>query len=175
MRTMPTAALVAILASPGPAQTPTAPAVKQGAYVRVALAHAIASDPGVRKAVIAKNAEGEPLSLIQRRDREWSSAPARRSAFTTGPCPDRLREMIKDDALIVEVILMDERGANVCLSRETSDYWQGDEAKWKKTFVDGSTPSSTSRPSTRVPPPMPSSSASRWRRAPGASGPSRSL
>jgi hypothetical protein len=25
----------------------------------------------------------------------------------------------------------------VCVSRETSDYWQGDEDKWKKTFVEG--------------------------------------
>ena len=35
---------------------------------------------------------------------------------------------------------MDERGASVCLSRETSDYWQGDEAKWRKTFVEGRDP-----------------------------------
>jgi hypothetical protein len=41
---------------------------------------------------------------------------------------------------VVEVILMDERGANVCLTRETSDYWQGDEAKWEKTFVEGQDP-----------------------------------
>jgi hypothetical protein len=32
---------------------------------------------------------------------------------------------------------MDQHGANVCVSRETSDYWQGDEDKWKKPFVEG--------------------------------------
>jgi hypothetical protein len=35
---------------------------------------------------------------------------------------------------------MDEHGANVCLSRETSDYRQGDEPKWQRTFVDGRDP-----------------------------------
>lgn len=29
---------------------------------------------------------------------------------------------------------MDAQGANVCVSRETSDYWQGDEAKFQKSF-----------------------------------------
>jgi len=38
---------------------------------------------------------------------------------------------------VVEAILMDEKGANVCVSRETSDYWQGDEDKWQKPFVEG--------------------------------------
>jgi hypothetical protein len=121
------------------AQAPPAP-VKQVAYARVALAHAIASHPEIRKAVTAKDAEGESMAAIERRDREWSSTPALRSRFTTGPCADRLRAMTRDDPLVTEVILMDERGANVCISRETSDYWQGDEAKWKKTLVEGQDP-----------------------------------
>ena len=32
---------------------------------------------------------------------------------------------------------MDNRGLNVGQSEVTSDYWQGDEAKWKKTFLVG--------------------------------------
>ena len=32
---------------------------------------------------------------------------------------------------------MDNRGLNVGQSDVTSDYWQGDEAKWKKTFLVG--------------------------------------
>lgn len=115
-------------------------AVKQAAYARVALARAIASDPEIRKAVAAKNREGESAAAIERRDREWGSSPALRSRFTTGPCADRIRAMTGDDPLVVEVILMDQRGANVCLSRATSDYWQGDEDKWSKTFVEGQDP-----------------------------------
>jgi hypothetical protein len=30
--------------------------------------------------------------------------------------------------------VMDRQGANVCVSKETSDYWQGDEPKFQKTF-----------------------------------------
>jgi hypothetical protein len=32
---------------------------------------------------------------------------------------------------------MDNQGANVCMSDKTSDYWQGDEAKFQKTFTGG--------------------------------------
>ena len=36
--------------------------------------------------------------------------------------------------LITEVFIMDNRGLNVAQSVETSDYWQGDEAKWQETY-----------------------------------------
>lgn len=36
--------------------------------------------------------------------------------------------------LITEVFIMDNKGLNVAQSVETSDYWQGDEAKWKETY-----------------------------------------
>lgn len=39
--------------------------------------------------------------------------------------------------LISEVFIMDAKGLNVGQSNETSDYWQGDEAKWQKTFLEG--------------------------------------
>ena len=36
--------------------------------------------------------------------------------------------------LVTEVFVMDNRGLNVGQSEVTSDYWQGDEAKWKNTY-----------------------------------------
>ncbi len=39
--------------------------------------------------------------------------------------------------LVTEVFVMDNKGLNVGQSDVTSDYWQGDEAKWKKTFLAG--------------------------------------
>jgi len=136
-----TIVLAALSSAPGLAFAQAPPAsVKQVAYARVALAHAIASHSEIRKAVAAKNGEGELTAAIELKDRQWSSTPALRGRFTTGPCADRLRAMTRDDPLVVEVILMDEHGANVCLSRETSDYWQGDEAKWKNAFVEGQDP-----------------------------------
>jgi hypothetical protein len=48
-----------------------------------------------------------------------------------------LRKLVQDDKLVVEAFLMDSRGGIVCSTVETSDYWQGDEAKWLKTYRDG--------------------------------------
>lgn len=36
-----------------------------------------------------------------------------------------------------EIFVMDNQGANVAMTDKTSDYWQGDEAKFKKSFNDG--------------------------------------
>ncbi len=41
------------------------------------------------------------------------------------------------DGLFTEIFVMDARGLNVGQSDVTSDYWQGDEAKWKKTYGAG--------------------------------------
>ena len=39
--------------------------------------------------------------------------------------------------LYTEIFVMDAKGLNVGQSDVTSDYWQGDEAKWKETFLKG--------------------------------------
>lgn len=39
--------------------------------------------------------------------------------------------------LVTEVFVMDSRGLNVVQSDVTSDYWQGDEAKWQETYGAG--------------------------------------
>jgi hypothetical protein len=121
------------------AQAQTPAAVKQMAHARVKLAEQMAADPQLRKAVAAKNAERESDATREARDRDWThnKASSLRKDLTSSPCAQRLREMIAADPLVVEAILMDERGSNVCVSRETSDYWQGDEDKWKKPFLEG--------------------------------------
>ncbi|QGZ34373.1 hypothetical protein [Stappia indica] len=43
----------------------------------------------------------------------------------------------RSEGLFTEIILMDARGLNVGISEVTSDYWQGDEDKWQKTFLAG--------------------------------------
>jgi hypothetical protein len=131
-----------VLASPALALAQAATAVKQMALARARFAEQIAADAEIKKAVLAKNAEGESRQTIETRDREWSSNPAAplRKALTSSPCANRLREHVKAEPLVVEAILMDDKGANVCVSRETSDYWQGDEDKWQKPFVEGKSP-----------------------------------
>ena len=41
------------------------------------------------------------------------------------------------NGLYTEIFVMDNKGLNVGQSDITSDYWQGDEAKWKKTYLAG--------------------------------------
>jgi hypothetical protein len=116
--------------------------VRQAALARVSKARAMAAHPEIVGAVAAKNAQSETAQEIQARDRSWSQNPKDplRAALTRSPCGERLRSLVADDPTIVEVILTDAHGANVCVSRETSDYWQGDEAKWEKPFKDGVDP-----------------------------------
>jgi hypothetical protein len=116
-----------------------AASVKETAYARVPLAKRLASDPEVLGYVVAKNAEGETAADIQRKDKEWMEQrdyPLKKTQLHSR-CADRLRLLLKDDPVVVEAILMDAQGANVCISAETTDYWQGDEAKWQRTYQGG--------------------------------------
>ncbi len=46
-------------------------------------------------------------------------------------------EKEKGQGLFTEVFVMDNKGLNAGQSDVTSDYWQGDEAKWQKTYLVG--------------------------------------
>jgi len=129
--------LFAVLAAPF--ATAQSAQVREAALARVPLARAMAADPELLSAVKAKNASGETLDEVRRKDAAWTANPRDplRKQMTSSPCAQRLRDLTKDDPLVVEVILMDAQGANVCISRETSDYWQGDEPKFQKTYGAG--------------------------------------
>jgi hypothetical protein len=60
-----------------------------------------------------------------------------RKQLTKSECAGRLRELAAADPIIVEALLMDNQGALVCSTVEAQDYWQGDEAKWTKTYSAG--------------------------------------
>lgn len=54
------------------------------------------------------------------------------------PTSEFLRERAHDSAgAISEIFLMDANGLNVAATGATSDYWQGDEAKFQETFAVG--------------------------------------
>jgi hypothetical protein len=131
--------VIALVALSGQADPTVAARVKETAYARVALAQTIARDSAIHSAVSASNALVEPPDLIRRRDALWIANPRDplRQAIVQAPCSGKVRELVKDDPLVVEAFVMNDRGTLVCSVAETSDYWQGDEAKWQKTFVDG--------------------------------------
>jgi hypothetical protein len=130
---------VMVVALAGQADPTTAGRVKETAYARVARAQAIARDPAIHAAVVASNGVVETPEQIKRRDAVWIANPRDplRQAIVQAPCSGKVREMVKDDPLVVEAFVMNDRGTLVCSMAETSDYWQGDEPKWQRTFVDG--------------------------------------
>ena len=134
--------VIALLALSGQAEPTTAVHLKDTAYARVARAQAIARDSSIHSAVSASNAKFEPPDLIGRRDAAWIANPhdPLRQTIVQAPCSGKVREMVKDDPIVVEAFVMNDRGTLVCSTVETSDYWQGDEAKWQRTFVDGKDP-----------------------------------
>jgi len=128
-------AVVLLLA---PAQDPLAARVRQTAYARMDLARAMARDEAMIQFVAAKNQKAETPAEIQQHDAKWKSGgdAALRKELQNSPCAQRLRELIKNDPFVLEAILMDRQGANVCITHDTSDYWQGDEAKWIKPVTE---------------------------------------
>ena len=130
-------AVAAALLAQGPSSTGVQ--ARETAYARMPLADKIGTDAELIKAIVAKNKIEESAAEIHRIDEAWMHNPRYplRKTLTSGPCADRLRKLVGDDKLVVEAFLMDERGGLVCATVETSDYWQGDEAKWQKTYRDG--------------------------------------
>ncbi len=47
------------------------------------------------------------------------------------------RVQANSNGLFTEIFVMDDKGMNVGQSSVSSDYWQGDEDKWQKTFLVG--------------------------------------
>lgn len=97
------------------------------------------SDPIIVAAVKAQNAKKVPLATIQSLDKQWMAgkADALIKQTITGACADHLRQLAATNASYGEIFVMDDQGANVCANEKTSDYWQGDEAKWQRAFADG--------------------------------------
>ena len=128
-----------VVALAGQGEPTTAARVKETAYARVALAQGIARDSAIHAAVVASNAALETPEQIKRRDAFWIANPRDplRQAIVRAPCSGKVRELVKEDTLVVEAFVMNDRGTLVCSVAETSDYWQGDEAKWQRTFVEG--------------------------------------
>lgn len=103
------------------------------------------ADPVVIEAIKAQNGKHQGLSQdeIIRMDKTWrqetqSGARPFIDAVLANELSRHLRAM-KDsaDGLFTEIFVMDNKGLNVGQSDVTSDYWQGDEAKWKNSFLAG--------------------------------------
>jgi hypothetical protein len=103
------------------------------------------SDAVVVESIRAQNDANASLDQvgIDALDQEWrSEAGAGGGAMIDGVLANALSEHLKtkkaaNGELFTEIFVMDNRGLNVGQSDVTSDYWQGDEAKWQETFGAG--------------------------------------
>ena len=100
----------------------------------------ISSQAGVVKAIKEQNAQKVSLDKIKQIDTKWKATAGidkRMKSIMENSCAKELLAFIDKFSFITEAFVMDNQGANVCMSDKTSDYWQGDEAKFQKTFTGG--------------------------------------
>lgn len=101
---------------------------------------AFGSDPIIIAAVKKENARGKTLSQIKTMDEKWKKTPGVAGfmkPLLNSRCGKHLQSIRDSKPYYSEIFVMDNLGANVAMSDKTSDYWQGDEAKFKKSFNKG--------------------------------------
>ncbi len=79
----------------------------------------------------------EELDQAWRRELGLSQRPTIEPVISNA-ASEFLRRVVADaGGVLTEVFVMDARGLNVAASGPTSDYWQGDEAKFSETYPNG--------------------------------------
>lgn len=98
------------------------------------------TDPLLIAAVKEQNAKKTPMQTIHKIDERWMANGEKElaSQLLNNAAAKRLQQLIGEQkSIYIETFLMDDQGANVAMTNRTSDYWQGDEAKWQKSFNNG--------------------------------------
>ena len=140
-RLLSTAALLAVVAT-GAQANEFEPALRDFAENEV---RGWLSDPKVIQAIKSQNSETGGLSEDQiiELDKQWrAETSAGSKPMIDGILSNELSGFLKEKkegtaGVVTEIFVMDAKGLNVGQSDVTSDYWQGDEAKWKETFLAG--------------------------------------
>ena len=101
---------------------------------------ALGSDPVIVQAVRDENAKGKTLDQIQEKDAAWKAFAGLADymkAIMDSECGKHVRKIQESAPYYAEIFVMDNQGANVAMTDKTSDYWQGDEDKFQKSFANG--------------------------------------
>jgi sensor histidine kinase regulating citrate/malate metabolism len=102
----------------------------------IAVAKAIAADATVVDEVRRQNARKVPLAEIQKIDKAWMAAKGvddRMQTVMENACARTLKLAQTQHKEVAEAFVMDDQGANVCMTNKTSDYWQGDAPKFDES------------------------------------------
>jgi glycerol-3-phosphate dehydrogenase len=108
-------------------------------------ARAWTNDPEIIAAIKAQNARHASISQseIDQLDKQWreqtkaSERPLIDQVLSTTLSKKLAETKNQARGMITELFVMDNKGLNVGQSDATSDYWQGDEDKWQKTYLAG--------------------------------------
>ncbi len=102
-------------------------------------------DPMVIDALKAQNAKHAGLTQadIDQLDKQWraerkeTERPLIESVLTNALSEHLSEAKDNSDGLFMEIFVMDNKGLNAGQADVTSDYWQGDEDKWQKSYLAG--------------------------------------
>ena len=98
-------------------------------------------DKAIVKAVKAQNKKGMTLFDIKNTDGAWKGLKegtlAIQDELLSNACAKAAQAILESRSYIMEIFVMDNQGANVCMTDKTGDYWQGDEGKFVNSFNGG--------------------------------------
>ena len=93
--------------------------------------------PALIAAVKEQNVKGMSLDSIKAADKKWrdtSGVDDFMKSLMGNAAAQEMAKLEKSEPFYAELFLMDNQGANVAMTNKTSDYWQGDEAKFTESF-----------------------------------------
>jgi len=97
-------------------------------------------NPVLVNAVNTQNSKDMTLDNIKKTDEEWrntSEVNDFMASLMDNAAAKKMSMLETSMPFLVEIFLMDNQGANVAMTNKTSDYWQGDEAKFQQSFNGG--------------------------------------
>lgn len=135
MPTVLALSLLAALAAPK-----VDPELRARVEARLPIVRAWAADPIVVAAVRDANAHARSMRDIERLDEAWTATRGVDDfmrSIIDHPAAERLRELRERHPELQESFVTDRLGANVASTNKTSDFYQGDEDKFREAFAGG--------------------------------------
>lgn len=97
-------------------------------------------DPVIVAAAKAQNEKGMTMEEIKALDEQWMATPGIADFMKPvleNECAQHLLTLQESAPYFAEIFVTDNQGALVAATNKTSDYWQGDEAKFTECYKDG--------------------------------------
>ncbi|HYV44756.1 MAG TPA: PDC sensor domain-containing protein [Myxococcaceae bacterium] len=132
--------MVGLALAQSPSPRPDEASLKERVARSLPVVREMAAAQAVVSAVVAQDQRKQSMATIQKIDKEWIASRGVTDFIRKhieNPCAHALREIAARNPAVVEAFAMDDQGALVCTIAKTTDYWQGDEAKWQRSFAGG--------------------------------------